>query len=94
MFVIYKYELRIDDLIKINMPKDAEILTVQKDQKTNKPCIWALVNTENEEETRYFEIFGTGSEIKYGMGVDRIYIGTFQSEKGAFIGHVFEYLDI
>ena len=45
-------------------------------------------------EERLFELFGTGQEIKYDMGVDRKYIGTYQYQKGEFVGHVFEYIGI
>ena len=81
---------RFEEKFTLNMPKGAEILTVQTDQKDNIPCIWALVNPENETEERYFELFGTGHDVHFGMGVDRKYIGTYQYQKGEFVGHIFE----
>ena len=90
MITIWKYELEFNGMTKVDMPKGATILTVQQDQKTNKPCLWVMVNTEEENETRYIELFGTGHEIKYDMGVERQYIGTYQYQKGEFVGHVFE----
>jgi hypothetical protein len=72
------------------MPKGAEILTVQTDEKNNHPTIWALVDPEQENEQRFFELFGTGHEIHSDMGVERKYIGTYQYQKGAFVGHIFE----
>ena len=94
METIWKYELAFESITRLKVPQNAEILTVQQDQKTNKPCIWVMVNTENEKEERIFELFGTGQEIKFDMGVDRKYIGTYQYQKGEFVGHVFEYTGI
>jgi hypothetical protein len=74
----------------IFMPKGAEILTVQRDEKNNHPTIWALVDPEQEKEERFFELFGTGHEIPYDMGVERKYIGTYQYQNGEFVGHIFE----
>jgi hypothetical protein len=90
MMTIWKFELEFNDITKISIPEGAEILTVQIDQKTNTPCIWALVDTCNDKEVRFFELFGTGQEIYFDMGVDRVYIGTYQYQMGGFVGHVFE----
>ncbi|HNH30443.1 MAG TPA: hypothetical protein PKU71_13570 [bacterium] len=90
MRTIWKFETPFKDKIIINMPKNAEILCVQQDQKTLKPCIWAMVEIENEVEERYFELFGTGHEIYTDMGVVRKYLGTYQYQNGEFVGHLFE----
>jgi len=50
----------------------------------------ATVDDESEKEERIFELFGTGHQIKEDMGVDRKYIGTYQYQKGNFVGHIFE----
>ena len=55
MNTIWKYELEFEKITRLQVPKDAEILTVQRDDKTNKPYVWALVNTENEKEERFFD---------------------------------------
>ncbi len=94
MNTIWKYELEFEKITRLQVPKDAEILTVQRDDKTNKPCVWIMVSTENEKEERLFELFGTGHEIKWDMGVNRKYIGTYQYQKGEFVGHVFEYTGV
>jgi hypothetical protein len=72
----------------LEMPKDAEILTVQT--QNEKPCIWALVNPENDKELRYFEVYGTGHGIHYDMGIERKYINTFQLDDGSLVFHLFE----
>jgi hypothetical protein len=73
------------------MPKGAEILTIQTDEKNNHPTIWAMVDpNETEQEERNFELFGTGHEIPFDMGIERKYIGTYQYQNGEFVGHIFE----
>lgn len=81
------------DKFTITMPKGAEILTVQIDQKNNHPTIWAIVETDNELEDRYFELLTTGGYIHGDMGISRKYIGTYQYQKGEFVGHLFERVD-
>ena len=94
MKTIYKYSTLPDDEFRerftLNMPKGAEILTVQVDQKNNVPSIWAMVDTEAPSEERHFELFGTGYEIPVDIGVERKYIGTYQYQRGDFVGHIFE----
>lgn len=85
---IWKYVLDTTDHQAVEMPVGAEILTVQT--QYNKPCMWALVDPSAEEEKRYFEIFGTGHDVNYDMGVNRKYIGTYQLDKGTLVFHVFE----
>lgn len=90
MKTIYKYPLEITDNQCVKMPKDAQILTVQMQGKT--PCLWAMVDTENEVVERFIEIYGTGNPI---TGQDsRRYISTFQVIGGALIFHAFEYTGI
>ena len=85
---IYKYQLEVTDKQNIELPKGAEILTVQTHYGI--VCIWALVDKEAEKEYRSFEIFGTGHNIPVDMGVERKYIGTFQLNDGALVFHLFE----
>lgn len=88
---IWKFEIETADLNTVNMPKGAEILTVQN--QMGNPCIWALVDPAQETELRAFEVFGTGHEVYCDMGIDRKYIGTYQLHGGALVFHVFERLD-
>lgn len=88
---IWKYELSpsITGNHTFKMPKDAEILIVQ--MQNNNPCIWVLVNPNNEAEERFFELFGTGHEIPCD-GISRKFIGTFQIQEGSLVFHLFERL--
>lgn len=85
---IWKFQLETTMRQSILMPSEAEILDVQLQH--SKPCIWALVDPKAEQVERTFEIFGTGQEITYDMGVERNYLGTFQAQGGIYIFHVFE----
>jgi hypothetical protein len=89
MTTIHKFETIFEDRFKVSMPKDARILNIDLD-RNNVPCIWAMVNTDNDLETRYFELFGTGHEIHVDMGTEREYIGSYRYQNGEFIGHLFE----
>lgn len=89
---IVKYETPFEHKFSIQMPIGAEILCVQQDQKTFKPCIFALIDDSNSLEERFFELFATEQEIYGDMGVDRKYLGTYQYQQGEFIGHLFERL--
>lgn len=87
---IWKFKTPFEEFFSIKMPKESKILSVQQDQKTNAPCIWVLVYPDKELEERFFELFGTGHNIVNDMGIQRQYIGTYQYQKGEFIGHIFE----
>jgi hypothetical protein len=90
---IYKYEIVEDDKLSISLPIGAEILCVQINGKDNKPYIWALVDTTKENEDRYFELYYTGEEIPYDMGIVRKYVGTYQHLGGVIVCHLFERID-
>lgn len=89
---IWKYELDIELNQTIEMPKGAEILTVQT--QNGHPCLWALVDPKQPTEERHIEMFATGEPIHCDMGVYRTYINTFQSHDGLLVFHIFEYLGV
>lgn len=82
---IWKFTFEPRDDIEIEMPKEAEVLAVQTQH--GQPCIWALVNSKAEKETRRFRMAGTGHPINDKLGK---YIGTFQMMSGQLIFHLFE----
>jgi len=92
MNTVWKFELEITDTQSIKMPKNAQILSIKK--QNDVPVLYALVDTDNEKETRLFEIFKTGHEIMYDMGVTREYIGTYKMQNDRFVFHVFEYTGV
>lgn len=79
---IWKFPL-VGAKTEIQMPKGAEILTVQT--QYGNPVIWALVNPNAEKEARHFEIFGTGQDMPADMAIERTYIGTFQVPEMGFV---------
>lgn len=87
--VIWKFSIDTQPYTEAEMPKGAEILTVQS--QFNEPEIWALVDPEKEKETRRFAIIGTGHEIPDVVSRNfKKYIGTYQLDNGNFVFHVFE----
>lgn len=85
---IWKYPFEVNDEVKLTMPKGAEILTLMTQQ--GQPCIWALVNPDEEQVEKTFEIYGTGHPIDDNPLGERKYIGSFQVFNQALIFHVFE----
>lgn len=85
---VYKYPIpSIQDVVRMMMPKDAKVLTVQVQNGT--PCIWAAVDpSQLYLETRLFRIAGTGHEIEDDIVDD--YVGTFQMYDGKLVFHLFE----
>lgn len=83
MKVIYKYPLAVTDMQTINLPEQAQILSIECQGAFLK--MWALVDTNKPPEGRTFRIFGTGRALN---GFEGTHIATFQ--QGALVWHVFE----
>ena len=84
MKTIHKFPFSIFNHFGISLPKDAVILSAQ--MQDEQPCIWALVDTEQEIEKREFILFGTGHPIYH---IDELkYVATFQQAE--FVWHLFE----
>lgn len=86
---IFKYEVGIK--CSIDIPVGAKILSVHC--QNDSVFFWAEVDTRTEVMTRNFEIFGTGHEIPYRMGVDYDFIGTAHMSTG-LVWHLFERLGL
>ena len=69
----------------LHMPAGAKVLTVQ--MQGNEPQLWALVDPEQPNERRTFEIHGTGHSVPENPGE---YLATFQMDGGSLVWHVFE----
>lgn len=80
---IFKYPLQATDRQLVNLPKGAELLTVQ--MQHGQPCLWALVDERQPTEDRAIMIYGTGHPINT-LGK---YLGTFQMDGGALVFHAF-----
>lgn len=88
MKTIYKYWLTDENVQSVAMPEGARVLTVQA--QLNSPHLWAEVDTEKPEVERIFETFGTGHEMPYDTGIERVYVGTYQLHGGSLVFHVYE----
>ena len=85
MTVIWKYELKINDVQEIDIPNHANILDVQV--QNGKPCIWARVNSDHPLRRTTIHTIATGQEFEYSnMGA---YLGSYQLNNGELVFHVF-----
>jgi hypothetical protein len=86
---IYKYPFEINDIVEMNLPKGAEVLSVQCQDDV--PCLWALVDPEAKLLKRTFKLFGTGHDIDEAPQDHLSYIATFQQHDGLLVWHIFEH---
>ena len=88
MKTIFKYQIPVTGEFIVEMPTEAEVLTVQI--QFGRPCIWVLVDPSKEEvEERKFGFVGTGNPAPFLEIAN--YIGTVQQNQGGLIWHLFEY---
>lgn len=85
MITVFKYPLALGHNI-VELPWGSTILTVQF--QIDQPCMWALVDTENEKEQRLINVIGTGFDMCNAPIGD--YIATFQTAGGALVWHAFD----
>ena len=86
---VWKFPFNVASDGQIALPKGAEILHVE--EQAGVPCFWALVDPAAERELLSFRIFGTGFDIPSNY-TSREHIGTFLSDGGRFVWHVFKAL--
>jgi hypothetical protein len=79
METIYKYPLKLTGEQTIEMPRGAEILSVQDQGGTI--CVWALVDTKSETKQYTFRIYGMFERMIYA------HVGSVQQD--GFVWHVF-----
>lgn len=83
---IWKYEIVNKSIQQIELPENAQVLTVQL--QDGFPCIWALVDSSKPLKTREFHLYGTGQPIKECDTLK--YVGTFQMIDMGLVFHLFE----
>jgi len=89
MKTIWKYRLRELDIVsRIRMRKGAKILHFGT--QLDKPCLWALVDSDAEEVYREFLIVGTGWKFEEKKGKKLKYIGTILVRGDSLVWHLFE----
>ena len=86
MITIHKYSLNTDQTQKVEMPRGAQLLSVQAQDE--KVMVWARVDTIYTNVQRIFHVALTGSDISSRlMGK---HIGTVLLSGGGFVVHVFD----
>ena len=83
--VVYKYILQMADLQEVELPEDAEILSVQLQH--GGLTLWAYVTPGLPEVPRVIEILTTGNEVADYV---REFISTVQLADGSLVYHFFE----
>lgn len=83
---IWKYELKVVDQQSIKMPVGAEMLTVKV--QNNVPCLYCMVDIDNEREFRGIRTFGTGHNSIENEIMS--YVGTYQLPEHGLVFHVFD----
>lgn len=86
MQTVYKYAVTMKDTFTLELPTDAQILSVQ--MQHGEPQMWALVDPDAPKRKRAFRIVGTGHPIP-DVGLLR-FVGTFQTSSGFMVFHLFE----
>lgn len=59
--VIFKYQMPVLEQFTMELPEGAEIIRME--DQGGLFWLWAVVNTENPPETRYFRAFKTGAKM-------------------------------
>ncbi len=84
MYTIWKYPLDVVDDQTVQMPSQAELLTVN--DQNDHFCLWVRVNTDNPLLNRKISIRGTGHPAD-DVGK---YIGSMYPYNGKLVFHVFD----
>lgn len=82
MKTIYKYPISYRT---IEIPKDAKFISLNTDCNGDL-CAWAIVDTNNEMETKHFVTIGTGWALPEDID-EMIFLGTVKDNP--YIWHVF-----
>lgn len=90
MLTIYKYPIKINNIVEIDFPLNSKILTAEYDAKIETIVIYALINkNELMTEKRYIRIFCTGEKITINT-LKLKYTNTVKLYNDQIILHIFE----
>ena len=82
---VWKYTLR-PGLQSFGIPQGAVILHVH--EQLGLVCLWALVEPEERQSERTFDVVATGQQ--FDLLGKCVYIGTVHLDGGSLVFHVFE----
>ena len=89
MKTIYKYKVKQEEVVDVEMPAGARILTAKA--LGAHVWVWAIADTEvKEREKRRIAVLKTGQEITANIDL-LLHIETVQFGGGELVLHVFEY---
>lgn len=91
MRTIWKFPLEVIDSQTVTMPDRSSILAVQV--QGNKPCLWAMVDTEAHPISVEIRTHGTGHELPKECD-SYAHLGTYSLQSGGLIFHVFRVRDV
>jgi len=84
---IFKYELKLDSVNIVAMPKGAEVISVI--EQNNGIMVYAIVDpNETKMVDKVFTIVGTGRDMTFDAD-DYVFLGTVSMFEGRYIWHVF-----
>lgn len=83
MKTIFKYPLGSIGNNRKRMPKGARVIHAGYDPN-GALCVWAEVETDNEDVDRFFRLIGTGQPLEDGLK----YVGTVQ--EGPYMWHIYD----
>ena len=91
MKTIYKYPFPIQDDVKIILPIDAVVLSIQQQSPHDQFLqLWALTNPTTPETKVYqFKVFGTGHPIPDNIMQTHKYVTTIITHNGRAVWHIF-----
>lgn len=88
---VFKYELN-DSISKVDIPDEADFLKVEYQASSGKLCLWALVDTDQEQINRHtFYLIMTGADFPPEVSHPHTeHVGTVLLQGGLLVVHVFE----
>lgn len=86
---VFRYRLDIADRPTVELPIDAEVLSVGPPRDgSDQLDLWALVHVDEPQTVpSHFRVVGTGNPVPDDCGR---FVGTVPTHGGALIWHVFE----
>ena len=91
MKYVYKYALKTAHVQRVAMPRGARIVHVAVQREAL--CLWALIDTGDEQVERTFYLFGTGHPIDINPSAPLRHCGAFFVQDGDFVYHLFEHVN-
>ncbi len=92
MKTIFKYAIRPNSEgdAQVTMPEFAKILSVGHQGDPSELCVWAEVEPNNANVSRFFQIRGTGGDLGNLIEIDGKYIGTVNYHPVPIVWHLYE----